>query len=299
MRMNNVVWTRGKLEPEKKQLIVAIDHGMSYPDMPGLEMPISLLKRLASNADVDGLIASPGIYMNAARQGIDLSQKNRLLVMDFVNAEECAGKSLLKQREMIISPEEGDLCKPDAYKFFFNIYPDKERMIRNCKDLSNYVTAASQRGISCLAEIMFYENEAFSDPQTQAEELFKGCRMAMELGADVLKIPLIHDKDAIGEMIDRLGLPTFILGGSKYPNLEQMLMELEEICKQPICGLMFGRNIWQSADMEETIRQICATIKNKEDEKNAEITRCRDDAPPLGGEHSPRSQSRIPDEADR
>ena len=259
--MNNVVWTRGRLCPEKKQLIVAIDHGMSYPDMPGLETPIDLLKQLAENAEVDGLIASPGIYMNAARQGINLSEKNRLLVMDFVHAEEDSGKSSLRQREMIISPEEGDICRPDAYKFFFNIYPDKERMIQNFKDLSTYVTAASKRGISCLAEIMFYENEAFADPATQANELYKGCRMAMELGADVLKVPAIRDKDAIGEMIDRLGLPTFILGGSRYPDPEMMIRDLEELCRQPICGLMFGRNIWQSADMAGTIHRICASIR--------------------------------------
>lgn len=249
-------WTKGVLSSRNKQLIVAIDHGLSFPDMPGLETPFELVRSLAANPHVDGLIASPGIYANAKRLGIDLSHKNRILVTDYVAVENREGKEKLSHRRMIVSPELGDSCLPDCYKFFFNIYPDKDRMLENCKDLSNYVRAAAQRGISCLAEIMFYENSNFRDPKRQSAELFKGCRMAMEIGADVLKIPMIEDADAIGEIISRLELPTFVMGGSKYETDERMLKVVESICRQPICGLMFGRNIWQSNDMDATIRAI-------------------------------------------
>lgn len=257
---NECVWTRGKPSPEHKQLIVAIDHGMSFPDMPGLGTPFELLHNLADNPAVDGIIASPGVYRNAARHGIDLSGKNRILVTDFVALDGSGGATRLTHRQMVISPEAGDVCKPDCYKFFFNIYPDKDRLMENCRDLARYAAAAAERNISCLAEIMFYENEAFQDPKRQADELFKGCRMAMELGADVLKIPMIADAEAIGEIIDRLKLPVFAMGGGRCGSDAELLKTLERLCRQPICGLMFGRNVWQSEDIDATISGIRAVL---------------------------------------
>lgn len=257
---NECVWTRGKPSPDHKQLIVAIDHGMSFPDMPGLGTPFELLRSLADNPYVDGIIASPGVFRNAARHGIDLSGKNRILVTDFVAMDESGGKTRLTHRRMVISPEAGDACDPDCYKFFFNVYPDKDRLMENCRDLAQYAAAAAERGISCLAEIMFYENEAFQDSKRQADELFKGCRMAMELGADVLKIPMIENTEAIGEIATRLKLPVFVLGGGRRGSDAELLEAIRKVCRQPICGLMFGRNIWQSEDIESTIAAIRSVL---------------------------------------
>ena len=70
------------METERKkaatEIVVAIDHGLSFPETVGLERPIDLLRELVSLPEVDGLIATAGMYRQAERNGIDLEQLNRL-----------------------------------------------------------------------------------------------------------------------------------------------------------------------------------------------------------------------------
>ena len=66
------------METERKkaatEIVVAIDHGLSFPETVGLERPIDLLRELVSLPEVDGLIATAGMYRQAERNGIDLGQ---------------------------------------------------------------------------------------------------------------------------------------------------------------------------------------------------------------------------------
>ncbi len=253
-----VRWTRGRLQSNEKQVIVAIDHGLSFPDMPGLERPQVLVRSLSDNARVSGLIASPGIYRQARRWGVDLTHMNRLITVDYLVQD---GDKLV-MREMFISPEEAADYQPDCYKMFFNVYQDKADFMRNVHDFSRFAAAGRRLGVSCLAEVLFYNNPLFHhDPKRQADLLYFGCRAAMELGADVLKIPLIEDTQAICEIIDRLGLPTFILGGAKADSAS-FVESMRALGHLPVCGVMLGRNIWQSADMNQTIASVADAINN-------------------------------------
>ena len=94
----------------------------------------------------------------------------------------------LAQRQTVISPEDAAVFCPDGYKIFLNVYEDHQELMANIQNLSRFITAGRKLGVATLAEIMFFGNERFKDPATQAEELYRGCRIAMELGADILKV---------------------------------------------------------------------------------------------------------------
>lgn len=254
-------WTRGKLTDQSKQLIVALDHGMSFPDIQGLDRPFDTLKNVLEDKNVDGIIAAPGVYRQAENMGLTLENINRLITVDYVATKQTGGMTCLTEREIILDPEEAGSYRPDCFKMFFNVYTDKKEMIRNARDLSRFAVAGRRLHISCLAEIVFYGNEAFLHPGRQAEELYNGCRIAMEVGADVLKIPIIEDTKAMGDVIEKLQLPTFVLGGAKQPTRKGLTDSLEKLNSMPICGLMFGRNVWQCSDMHSVIEQIKDILK--------------------------------------
>jgi DhnA family fructose-bisphosphate aldolase class Ia len=234
-----IVWTRGALSNARKQIIVAIDHGLSFPDMPGLEHPRELLQNLASDPNVSGLIASPGIYRQARRWGIDLMGLNRLITVDYLVQEGAA----LRAREIYLTPQDAADYQPDCYKMFFNIYKDRGDLMKNIHDFSRFAAEGRRLGISCLAEVLFFNNPEFLDgPKRQAELLQYGCRVAMELGADVLKVPLIEDRERLCEIIDRLAMPPFILGGAKADG-DSFIQSMRGLAKLPVSGVMLGRNI--------------------------------------------------------
>lgn len=117
-------------------------------------------------------------------------------------------------------------------------------------------------GVATLAEIMFFGNERFKDPATQAKELYRGCRIAMELGADILKVPLIADLDALGEIIEKVKLPTYIMGGSASPVPEELVRAVAPLKNLPIRGLMFGRNLWQYSDMAQRVHLLAQCLND-------------------------------------
>ena len=258
-----ISWTKGKLAARSKQLIVALDHGMSFPDMPGLDRPFDTLKTVLADRNVDGIIAAPGVYRQADHLGLDLSHVNRLITVDMVATQQDGALTHLKDREIVISPEEAGAYRPDCFKMFLNMYPDKKETIRNVRDLSRFAAEGRRLGISCLAEIMFFGNKKFLDPACQAEELYNGCRIAMEVGADVLKIPLIADLKAMGDIVEKLRLPVFVLGGAKQPTQEGLLDSLRKLEGMPICGLMFGRNVWQCSDMHGIMEDISKAFRQR------------------------------------
>lgn len=254
-------WSRGPGGRRRLRLFVALDHGLSFPQMEGLERPFDIVRTVAENDDVDGLIASLGVYSQARKLGLGLSGKTRLAVVDYVDPAEKNGVSYLRQREMIVKPQEVDFVGAHCYKMFLNIYDDPRELYRNCRDMERFVTYGAQHGVSTLAEIMFYGNKAFGNPAEQAEELMKGCRLAMELGADVLKIPTIADLDAIDEIADRLRLPIYMMGGAKSSESSEFLDQLGGLIRRRIDGFMFGRNIWQDPNMNGVIGEICDAIQ--------------------------------------
>ncbi len=263
-----------------RQLFVAMDHGLSFPDMPGLERPFTLLRDIAANALVDGLIASAGIYRQAENMDISLERLTRLITVDYVCLGGAKGAQSLTSRAMVLTPEEAADYRPGGYKMFLNIYDDNELLISNARDFSRFAAAGRRLGIKALAEVLFYGNARFQEAKTQASELMRGCRIAMELGADMLKIPMIRDHEAIGEIVERLGLPVYILGGSD--DHATFLKEVRSIKNLPISGLMVGRNAWQGTDMPTRIREIAGALRSKEESSSPSRLESGDAVPPTG-----------------
>lgn len=247
-----------KKKVDQKELFVAIDHGLSFPEMTGLERPVELLQELISLPEVDGLIATPGLYRQAERNAITLGSLKQMITVDCV-MEDRTGQ--LVQRKTVITPEDAASFRPYAYKMFLNIYEDQCKLMENIRDLSRFIAAGRRLGIATLAEIVFFGNKRFMNSSTQAGELFRGCRIAMELGADMLKVPLIGDVDALVEIIDRIKLPTYLLGGSASLSLDELLKQIAGLDCLPVRGLMFGRNLWRYNDMAERVRRISQCLK--------------------------------------
>lgn len=252
----NTVWTKGQLNTTVKQVIVAIDHGLMFPDIEGLEYPVQTLRRISDDKKVDGLIANIGIYRIAQSQKIDLSKKNRLLTIDWASLN---SKGQMTQRELITSLEEAVIFHPDSFKMFFNVFSDKRELLNNIRDLTKAATTAVKQGISCLAEVVLWNTDPHANISEQMKLLYNGCRMALEAGADCLKIPRIGPADGINELIDKLELPTFFLGGSKVDDKEEFISSLIQLKSINVCGLMFGRNVWQN-NMDEMTNLIYSAL---------------------------------------
>jgi fructose-bisphosphate aldolase, class I len=256
-----IVWAGRELTPRRKQLIVAIDHGLFLEEVKGLERPFEAAAGLAAHPEVDGLIGTYGLWKHAERRGIDLSKIIRLLTVDYATFDPSSRHPILEVRHTVVEPEESAAVRPNAFKMFLNLYDDPTLLARNLKDIQRFVTWGGRNGVSTLLEVVFFCNPGFADPKRQDAIFAHGCRLAMEIGADAIKVPMIANTDIMARAIEDTGLPAFVLGGSKHDSRDAFVAELRRVACLPVCGVMFGRNVWQSPDMPGAIGDICGALR--------------------------------------
>lgn len=58
------------------------------------------------------------------------------------------------------------------------------------------------------------------------------------------------------ERIVAWGVPTVILGGARQDNLNLLLEQIRAALEAGARGVVIGRNVWQSADMENAMRRL-------------------------------------------
>ena len=91
--------------------------------------------------------------------------------------------------------------------------------------------------------------------------------MALEIGADILKIPYTGDKSEFKDLVNNLKAPVFILGGPKMDNVEGVLKVAKESVEAGAKGIVFGRNVWQNPKMKDLVGALKAVVHD-----NAEIS---------------------------
>ena len=80
------------------------------------------------------------------------------------------------------------------------------------------------------------------------EILTLGARMAVELGADALKIPYTGDVDSFRNLIEVSGVPTLVLGGARSDHERDALELYAEAHEAGAAGCLMGRNVTKSPD---------------------------------------------------
>ena len=97
-------------------------------------------------------------------------------------------------------------------------------------------------------------------PQAIGGAWQRGCEALMRIGPTSPGDETIADLDALGEIIEQIHLPTYILGGHAAPSFATLLETVVGLKRLPICGLMFGRNLWQYSDMAQRVHEIVRVL---------------------------------------
>lgn len=84
-------------------------------------------------------------------------------------------------------------------------------------------------------------------------------RMALELGADVLKTEYTGNTETMREVIEACPAPILVLGGNRKSESEAMGLARGAMAAGA-AGLFFGRNVFQSADVAASVRKLRAAL---------------------------------------
>jgi len=222
--------------PDGKTVVLPLDHGSMLGRVPGLEDPVAALERFAS-LPCDGFLVGPGVLAKTAPLFARRGAPARLLTIDSYWNDGPQGTSA-----MISSLATASALGVDAVKVLmpWNVAARDRAPVVSL--VSAVVEAAAPVGVPVMVEPIAYQMER--GPEASKVEA-DGCRVAMELGADILKVAYPGDPATLEAWCQELHLPIVMLGGPQGGTLEELFSMVADALKAGASGVVIGRKVWQ------------------------------------------------------
>lgn len=232
-----------------------MDHGLVMGNIEGLERPAELLETLVA-CGVDGTLVSVGLARALGRQLAD-APLSKTVPVDHQYWGPVPGRI---DRIMSVAPivgiEQALAVGADAVKALF-VWGLDDAVVQ-----SSIATAASlAREAQALGVPLMLEPLWFGEPVTAPEHdalIVHASRIAVELGADILKIPAVG-LVALAQIL-AWGVPTVFLGGAKQDDPTELFRAIGEGLAAGASGVVVGRNVWQRPDVADAIGHIRALL---------------------------------------
>jgi class I fructose-bisphosphate aldolase len=119
--------------------------------------------------------------------------------------------------------------------------PPEERASR-AELIGHVVAGAEEYGLPVMVEPLCL---ATPPGVTAVAIAGDGCRMAAELGADIIKVAYPGDSELLASWCDESGVPIVILGGPSGGSSEELLTMVADAVSAGALGVTIGRRLWQ------------------------------------------------------
>jgi len=219
-----------------KTVVLPLDHGSMLGRVPGLEDPVGALAGFLP-LSCDGFLISPGVASRSASLFAHRGAPARLLTIDsYWNAGQEGNTA------MIAGVATAAALGVDAVKILMPWNVPPPHRAATVSMVASVVEAAAPLGLPVMAEPIAFEMER--GPEAVKIEA-DGCRVAMELGVDILKVAYPGDVVTLASWRSELHLPIVMLGGPKSGTTEDLLTMVADAMRAGANGIVIGRRVWQ------------------------------------------------------
>lgn len=246
-----------------RALIVAFDHALVLGPIPGTENPLGQIRRFAE-AKVDGLLLNLGLMRQCAEPFFENPLPALLARIDWTTVLSVFGNRGGELHSALLArPEEALRQGADAVVSYLVVgtgdsdFESKE-ISRNAEVARECERAGIPLIVECLARGPGIEKPR--DPQW----LKLHSRLAAELGADAVKTDYTGDSSSMRSVVDGCHIPILVLGGSRQGSDEDALEVVRGVTLSGAAGVIFGRNVFQAADMQSFLRQARSLLDGAE-----------------------------------
>jgi class I fructose-bisphosphate aldolase len=141
----------------------------------------------------------------------------------------------------------------DAVKVLLVFGLERDRQRQNFLNLGKLVSECDRVSMPIMVEPVPWGSQMPEEKANDPDLIAHMCRIAMECGADILKVPYTGDAKSFGEISKQSAVPILILGGPKIDSVEALLHMVRDVIDAGARGVVFGRNIWGYKKMESLI----------------------------------------------
>jgi class I fructose-bisphosphate aldolase len=239
-----------------RSLIIPVDHGYYLGNTKGLEDPFSIMQ-IIMEEEVDATILNYGLAKITNEYFASRHAPARILAIDNAILSTIPGNPVeFLDFELGVSVDHALKAGFDVIKVLFIWGLDPAIQMKEIKAISDLVSQCDNWEIPLMIEPLLLGNHIPKDRQNDPELIAHASRIAMELGADILKIPYPENGDALSDIVARSRVPVLILGGSDMETPEEMFRTARESVQAGCVGVVFGRSVWKHGRIRELIRGL-------------------------------------------
>ncbi|MGB8253373.1 MAG: hypothetical protein WCF08_09155, partial [Anaerolineaceae bacterium] len=136
--------------------------------------------------------------------------------------------------------------------------PDEAEDAQNVEIFSDCVSQKRALGIPLIGEL-YPTGGDDHQPEDLQDEIFIGCRIISELGADLVKT--FYTGKRFKEITAATPVPVLALGAKKLPKERDALMLAAAAIDAGARGIVFGRNVIQSKDPDRLLDALKEVVK--------------------------------------
>jgi len=243
---------------------VAIDHGFfnEFGFLSGIESIESAIKTLVEAAPdaIQLTVGQAPVLQSMPGRG----KPSLVLRTDVANVY---GKELPRTlfSRMIENPVEQAL-RLDATCVVVNLFriPGQPEVSDQCiQNILRIKPDCDRYGMPLMVEpLVFQPNDQAGGYMVDGdiEKILPLVRQAVELGADIIKADPTDDVSIYHKVVGISGrIPVLVRGGGKAPDKE-ILARTEELIKQGVAGIVYGRNVIQHANPAGMTRALMSIV---------------------------------------
>lgn len=252
---------------------VAIDHG--FFNQPGFLTGIEDMQRAVETV----VHAGPDAVQLTAGQARHLQQIPGRLKPSLVLRTDTAnvyGRELpVEALSAMISEPALQAVRLDAACMCVNLFqiPDAPGVTNQCiENICALKLESDYYGMPMMVEPLVFRPNTEAGGYMVDGDLVKIqhlVRQAVELGADVIKADPTADVSVYHKVVEAAGgIPVLVRGGGRAPD-EEILARTEELIKQGVSGIVYGRNVVQHDNPAGMVAALMAIVHDGASAKQA------------------------------
>ncbi len=243
----------------KNAVVVAVDHGLYFGPLPGMIDLPSVMDRVSG---ADAVLMAPG--MPAHCQSV-FSKRGAPACMIRLNwGSNYAAMWNYRHSHSVAMISVADAVAQGADLVISSLSlknPDEAEDSRNVEIFSACVAQKRALGIPLVGEV-YPTGGDDRQPEDLQEEIFIGCRIIAELGADLVKT--FYTGARFSEITAATPVPVLALGARKLPKERDALNLAAEAVAAGARGIVFGRNVIQAREPARLLDALKEVVKERQ-----------------------------------
>ncbi len=239
-----------------KVVIVAIDHGLYFGPLSGL---IDLPTVIQNLQQADGVLLSAGMATHCADFFAHRGAPAMILRLNWATNYVAPWNYEHSHSVQLLTVSEALRLGADLVIGSVTLKtPDQAEDAHNVELFAGYVQQKYQAGVPLICEVYPIGGD-HTEPEQLQEQVAIGCRMAAELGADMIKT--FYTGKGFSQIAAATPIPILALGALKKPRERDALFAAADAVEHGARGVVFGRNVVQAREPQRLLEALKEVVK--------------------------------------